>query len=929
MGTLGRRFLLVAVAVLVSISGLPLYGDAARFDLTGPKIEVRVTRDGKTLPISSVPNLLPGDRLWVHPDLPPTQSVHYLLIIAFLRGTTNPPPDEWFTRVETWDKKVRSEGVYVTIPQEAQQAMLFLAPETGGDFSTLRSAVKGRPGIFVRASQDLAEAGFEQGRIERYLALIKKVPPGDPKALAEHSNLLARTLNLKPNPDCFKQPVDAQYNCLTQSGNATLLDDGHGETLAAALSNGPSSDFINQASYTQAAGAGVYSAYVGAIVDLVRLTSTIHTAQYQYIPAIAFPEDADLKLRLNTPPSFHNPKSVIVIGLPAIQAAVPPPLRPSDEKSVVCLLKPSIVLPVEGAPLVFATGFAHDMVLHIQGTDPKTDLPLVADAYQGGLVIAKTPSRRVLPDDPKAPDHGKKSEASADRQKALPSNLPIPIATPGSVETTGTISGFWGFDAFTGPTLRLQRVPGKDWKITTTNNLIIGRENHLDLSSTGTACVDHITLDGATGKDAEIKWKAANQPEHIDVTLQLKSTDPGAIHLSVKQFGDPKPAMVTAVSFSEPAKLDNLIFHAGDKSATLVGVSLNQVKQVTMEHMVFTPDANGPVPDGEAKSGEMSLPLNLPASVAPPNLTAGAKVTASVELKDGRSLTLPLTVDKPRPEVTLLSKSITAPDKPVIQLGNQDDLPLDQEITFSLKSTEEFPRAGKIEVASADESLHTDLSVTAGTLVLQNPRTLLAHLNPLKTFGTSAFGPLRLRPISADGVDGNWLPLATLVRLPTLKDLRCYTDVSRPCTLEGSDLYLLDSIATDAAFTSPTPVPDGFVASSISMPHPTGGATFYIKLRDDPNTVDTVTLPITVQKTPKQSPPPIPAPAPVTPAPVTAPEQTTPPPASTTAPAPSNPAPPTESNPASPDTTAPPAQPPLKPDAQPKPGTQTEPPPQP
>ena len=302
------RLRCVAVLLLlVSAAAARAQGPGARFDLTGPKIEVRVTRDGKTLPIAAVPNLQPGDKLWLHPDLPPTQSVKYLLIAAFLRGTTNPPPDDWFTRIETWKKDVRQEGVFVTVPAEAQQAILFLAPETGGDFSTLRSAVRGRPGIFVRASQDLAEAGFEQARIERYLAAMKQVPPGDAKALADHSALLARTLNLKPNPDCFKQPVDLQY-CLTQSGNQTLLDDGHGQTLAAALSNGPSSDLINQASYTQAFGNGVYSAYVGAIVDLIRLTTSLHTAQYQYIPAIAFPEEADLKLRLNTPALLPQPE---------------------------------------------------------------------------------------------------------------------------------------------------------------------------------------------------------------------------------------------------------------------------------------------------------------------------------------------------------------------------------------------------------------------------------------------------------------------------------------------------------------------------------------------------------------------------------------------------------------------------------------------
>jgi len=52
----------------------------------------------------------------------------------------------------------------VTVPEEAQQALIFLAPETGGDFSTLRKAVKNRPGTFVRAVQDLQAASGDRMR---------------------------------------------------------------------------------------------------------------------------------------------------------------------------------------------------------------------------------------------------------------------------------------------------------------------------------------------------------------------------------------------------------------------------------------------------------------------------------------------------------------------------------------------------------------------------------------------------------------------------------------------------------------------------------------------------------------------------------------------------------------------------------------------
>ena len=138
--------------MIVGILKKPAFADNAAFDLVGPKVDVRVERDGATRPIAEVPNLQAGDRLWVHPDLPDSQSVHYLMVVVFLRGATNPPPDNWFTRVETWNKSVREEGVYVTVPAEAEEAIVLLAPETGGAFNTLRAAVRGKPGAFVRAA---------------------------------------------------------------------------------------------------------------------------------------------------------------------------------------------------------------------------------------------------------------------------------------------------------------------------------------------------------------------------------------------------------------------------------------------------------------------------------------------------------------------------------------------------------------------------------------------------------------------------------------------------------------------------------------------------------------------------------------------------------------------------------------------------------
>lgn len=909
-----RRASLLLIASLFLILFCHRAFADARFDLVGPKIDVRVTRNGVTLPIAAVPNLQPGDRLWIHPDLPPTQSVKYLLIVVFLRGTTNPPPPEWFTRVETWQKDVREEGTFITVPQEAQQALLFLAPETGGDFSTLRSAVRGRPGAFVRASQDLLEAGFEEARIERYLADIRRVPPSDPEELQKHSDLLARTLALKPNTDCFKRPVDMQFTCLTQSGTQIVLDDGHGQTISDAL-NGPTSDLIAQASYTQAAGGGLYSAYVGAIVDVVRILSNLHVAQYQYIPAISFPQAEEMNLRLNTPPSFHNPKSVLVIALPAVRAAVLPPLRTADANHVACLIQPSVTLPVEGAPLVFSADFAHHMVLHLNtppGAPTEPDIPLTPDAYYGGLVLQQLPRHHVpLTDLQPGPRPLGAQGVGGDTGTARPT-LPEPVSL------TGTVEGMWGFDHFSGPTLPLQQLPGSGWHIVTrgggSGDLIAGKKTELFLASTGTACVHTISArPNGTKAEIHIPFKAepltpprppdpdsATEPP-VDPTAPLadvlalsvpvdQNITPGDLNLSIQQYDQPKPDEVAARTFAEPATVTAAELHAGDRSIQLTGTHLNEISQLMLGDLIFTPESSG-LNDAD------QLELSLAPSTPQPSTHQGEKLTASLNLRDGRVLTVPLTVLAARPSVSLLSKTAT-PEKSLVQLTNPDDLPLSSQLTFTLKSQSPFPRNGEIEIDTLDGTLRTVLTLApSGGLLLQDPHTVVATLDPLRSFGPSAFGALHLRAIYPSGMDkpittrpgtppqnseittrladdlsqsavdaaarsnlarsadGNsaaasidtasvsdWVPLVTLVRLPKLTQLQCPPEVSQPCTLSGNDLFLVQAVSNDPEFGEPTAVPDGFTGTTLTVPH-ASAYTVFLKLRDDPLPIDSAVFP--------------------------------------------------------------------------------------
>jgi hypothetical protein len=798
------RLLLFALAAFAATTGAR--AENAAFDLAGPQVEMSVNRAGKTLPIAEVPNLQAGDRLWIHPVLPEDQSVRYLLVVAFLRGTTNPPPDEWFTRAETWNKNVRTEGIVVTVPQDAQQALLFLAPTTGGDFDTLRSAVRSRPGVFVRASQDLNQASLDRTRSDKYLYEVKSTSNFDPKALHDRSVLLAKTLGIRLEEQCFDRPPEQQSTCLMQNTDQLVLDDGHSESMVAALTSGPSTDLMGKVTATPFMGAGFYSPYVGAVVDVAKLLSSLHTASYQYIPALSVPQGAQVNLRLNNPPSFRKPMSVIVMGLPAVEAAQLPPLRSLNKDGVFCLQKAPLVLPVEGAPVVFSTDIAHDFVLHLQGTaGAAVDLTAAQDPAQGGFLV-----------DAHALSAGKVDPS-----------------------VKGTVRGYWGFDSFEGPAFRMVNAHSATWSIPAADQgaLIAGREDVIHADSEAAACVDQIRIQDERGTDIKATWTAVKSNE-LEIHVPLKDEAAGPLKMTIQQFGAIAPDQIDLHAYTEAAKLDAFKISAGDRQGILTGTRLDQVDGFELKGVRFEPAKL-------ARAGQQDE-LCLAATQAAPSaaMTAGEKLVARVDLKDGRVLDLQTTVEPPRPRVALISKNVQpGPTRSPVHLANQDSLPQDGRMTFFLKTEvpQSFPRTEKIEVATADSSFDVLLSVADGNLTLQDSQTVMAVLDPLKSFGASAFGPLRFRPVDADGGKGDWQPLATLVRIPALKEVRCPNSPDKQCGLAGSNLFLIDSVASDAEFTHTISVPIGFADSSLNVPRP-NGTLLYIKLRDDPATVNTLTL---------------------------------------------------------------------------------------
>jgi hypothetical protein len=247
-----------------------------------------------------------------------------------------------------------------------------------------------------------------------------------------------------------------------------------------------------------------------------------------------------------------------------------------------------------------------------------------------------------------------------------------------------------------------------------------------------------------------------------------------------------------------------------------------------------------------ARAQDHELELSTGNSTAA--LEPGKSYTANVQLQDGRLLRVPVSVKPARPRITLLSKGaqdeVSETPSPV-HLSTPDDLPVDGRLVFFLRSTEPatFPRDERVEVAAVDGSFRTVLALADGSLMLEDANTALGVVEPLVRFGSSAYGPLRARVLTADGVAGDWLALGTLVRLPGFKELRCPRSVSKPCAISGTNLFLTSSIAASTRFNNAVEVPPDFTGTQLSVPHPVNGV-LYLKLRDDPATVQTLTLPV-------------------------------------------------------------------------------------
>ncbi|SER43073.1 hypothetical protein SAMN05518866_1113 [Sphingobium sp. YR768] len=790
------RFTLCAAVLLVSA---PSYAaDPAPFELTGPALRVNVTRGGQSLPIAQVPSLSEGDKLTVEADLQGDQGARFILVSAFLRGATNPPPKDWISFAETWRKKPKDKLLTLTVPKGARQMVAFLVPDTGGAEGTLADSVRGKPGEFVRATQDLNQASLDRSRLDAFMGAIRAQDNSHPEYLRTLAPVLARSLSMKLNEECLSKVIEMQASCLLDNRDTLVLSDVHTSSMAETLTGAPT-DLALQLSATREAGYGYYSAYIAVVRDVAKIFGAFSNPEFGYLPTLSVRKGDGIGLLLNSAPSFQKPKSVMVVAMPAIEANSPPRLR-SGASGPICAARPDAVLPVEGAPLIYSTSYARSMTLALKSASGETvELPVEARADRGGYVLAR--------------------------------DAVLPATFKGTAQ--GHLYGQWGFDRFEGPDFTLQMPDEKGWVVDgETPALVIGRDNDLALKGGAPACVESVTVRQGNATQ-QVKWKVEG-PDRLALTLPLADRRPGPLAVEVKYQGVAQPASISLRSYAQASRLDGLQLHAGDRTALLSGQRLDQVESVDVAGLLLRPD-------GLTRDGSVDR-LRLIASDGGATLDQGRDVTARVKLRDGRIVSLGMTVTAARPQVGLLSKSITPGTPPAngkaLTLTGDALLPDDGRLVFSVRANDgtTFTAGDLIEVAPADDSAAIRLTTSNG-MRLEGPQVMVATLDP-KAMAPSLFGPLRFRLRHGDEAS-DWQPLVTLARLPQIEAVSCEAKADG-CTIKGRDLFLIDAVGGTPTLDQAAPVAQGYTGSTLKAPVPQDGK-LYLRLRDAPDSV--VTLP--------------------------------------------------------------------------------------
>src|SRR6202049_2367523 len=226
-------------------------------------------------------------------------------------------------------------------------------------------------------------------------------------------------------------------------------------------------------------------------------------------------------------------------------------------------------------------------------------------------------------------------------------------------EVTGTLRGWWGFETYEGPRFDLKTARNAKWNVAAAEQsaLVVGRDDVLHVQSGCAVCVEKISFKNEKGVELKTSFKVLRS-DTLEVGVGLKDETPGAVTMSVKQFGLAKTDEVALHTYWAGAHMERFTINSGDQQGVLRGTRLDEVDSVELKGVKFSP--------GKLSRANEKDELRLSATTAPAAnaLLPEEKVVAHVALKDARVLDLQTTVEAARPKVTTSRNKLQAVPPP-------------------------------------------------------------------------------------------------------------------------------------------------------------------------------------------------------------------------------------------------------------------------
>ena len=231
----------------------------------------------------------------------------------------------------------------------------------------------------------------------------------------------------------------------------------------------------------------------------------------------------------------------------------------------------------------------------------------------------------------------------------------LSFPTNSARDVKGTLRGRWGFDSFEGPAFHLQNSHAAKWVVPAADQsaLIVGRDDVLHVESDAASCVEHVSDQIRTSRRKSNLPGNALKPNELEIHVPLKDAPAGPLKLAIRQYGRTTPDEVSLHAYTQAATTGHFQDQCG-RSAR--GADWNASRPGEWFRTQGHSLRSGQAARAPGKKTNCSW---LPSQAPPPAaLQPEEKLTARVDLKDGRILDLQTTVEPPRPKVDLISKNV-------------------------------------------------------------------------------------------------------------------------------------------------------------------------------------------------------------------------------------------------------------------------------